>query len=36
MAPSKPNNKNSFKKLNLNETYQALIQEFSQEESQIP
>lgn len=36
MDPSKLNNKNSFKKLNLNETYQLLIQEFSQEESQTP
>ena len=36
MGLSKPNNKNSFKKLNLNETYQTLIREFSQEELQIP
>ena len=36
MPLSKPDNKNSFKKLNHNNTYQALIQEFSQEESQIP
>ena len=36
MAPSKPNNKNSFKKLNHNNTYQAFIQEFSQEEEQPP